>query len=172
VLESITPRIHERGGSLDCHLMVEEPERHFAQIAAAGGDSVTVHMEAVADLDAAAEAARGLGLAFGIAFNPETEPEEVAPRAAGADLVLCMSIHPGFSGQEFMPETLDRVRRLRALLLGDVPIQVDGGVDERNAPELAGAGASLLVVGSHIFGAEDVGAAYRAIQRAAAPLAA
>jgi ribulose-phosphate 3-epimerase len=131
-----------------------------------------VHFEAVPDLDAAAAAAHELGLEFGIAFNPETEPEDVSPAAARADLVLCMSTHPGFSGQAFMPETLERVRRLRRLLPEDVPIQVDGGVDERNAAELAAAGADLLVVGSHIFGAEDIGASYRAIQRAAAPLVA
>jgi len=82
---------------------------------------------------------------------------------ANADLVLCMSIHPGYSGQQFMPETVDRIRRLRHLLPSDVLIQVDGGVDERNVNELVAAGARLLVVGSHIFGARDVAGAYNVI---------
>jgi ribulose-phosphate 3-epimerase len=163
VLESIAPPIHERGATIDCHLMVEAPERHFEQIAAAGGDSVTVHCEAVRDLAAASVAARRRGLGFGVAFNPETAPEQAAEAASDADLVLCMSIHPGYSGQQFMPETVDRIRRLRQLLPNDVLIQVDGGVDERNANELVAAGARLLVVGSHIFGARDVAGAYRVI---------
>ena len=173
VLESIAGPLHERGATIDCHLMVEAPERHFEQIAAAGGDSVTVHYEAVRDLAAASAAARRRGLGFGVAFNPETAPDEAAVAASDADLVLCMSIHPGYSGQQFMPETVDRVRRLRQLLPDDVLIQVDGGVDERNASELVAAGAHLLVVGSHIFDAPDAARAYRAIaDRAAVPLTA
>ena len=116
VLESISPLVHQHGGVLDCHLMVEEPEKHFAAVAAAGGDSVTFHYEAVFDVAGTIRAARQQELQVGMAFNPETEPETVAAVASGVDLVLCMSIHPGYSGQEFMPESLERIARLRAAL--------------------------------------------------------
>jgi ribulose-phosphate 3-epimerase len=161
VLRSIAPRIHEAGGVLDCHLMVDNPLRHFPQIAAAGGDSATFHYEVVDDVPATIAAAREHGLQVGVAFNPESEPEEVARVADGADLVLCMSIHPGYSGQEFMPDAVDRIARLRAALPGDIPIQVDGGIDEETIAGARDAGASLFVAGSAIFGHDDPAAAYR-----------
>src|SRR5581483_10728288 len=125
VLRSIAPLVHEMGGVLDCHLMVDNPTRHFPQIAAAGGDSVTFHYEVVDDVPGTIAAAREHGLQVGVAFNPETEPEDVAAVAGDADIVLCMSIHPGYSGQEFMPEALDRIRRLREALPDGVCVQVD-----------------------------------------------
>ena len=103
VLESIAPLVHARGAVLDCHLMVDNPEHHFAQIAKAGGDSVTFHHEVVADVAATAAKAREVGLGVGLAFNPESEVADVAARVEDLDLVLCMSIHPGYSGQAFMP---------------------------------------------------------------------
>jgi len=133
VLKSISPLVHELGGVLDCHLMIVSPEKHFDAIAEAGGDSVTVHYEVCDDLPAVIAQARELGLGVGVAFNPESEPEAVAEAAGGlVDLVLCMSIHPGYSGQPFMPESISRVRRLRELLPDDVYIQVDGGVGPDN----------------------------------------
>ena len=129
VLESIAPLVHEAGGVLDCHLMVDNPLRHFPQIARAGGDSATFHYEVVDDVPATIAAAREHGLQAGVAFNPESEPEDVAAVAADADLVLCMSIHPGYSGQKFMPEAVDRIGRLRAALPEHVYVQVDGGID-------------------------------------------
>ena len=142
--------MHAAGGVLDCHLMVDNPLRHFPQIAAAGGDSVTFHYEVVDDVAATVAAAREHGLQAGVAFNPESEPEDVARAAAdaGADLVLCMSIHPGYSGQEFMPEALDRIARLRAALPAHIPIQVDGGIAEKTIRRAHDAGASLFVAGS------------------------
>src|SRR3954453_1691512 len=92
VLSSISDRIHRPGGVVDVHLMVEEPAKHFRAVAAAGGDSVTFHYEAVDDVPGTARAARGEGVGAGIAFNPETEPEHVADVAAGLDLALCMAI--------------------------------------------------------------------------------
>jgi ribulose-phosphate 3-epimerase len=160
VLQSISGLVHEREGVLDVHLMTEHPDRHLRAVAEAGGDSVTFHHEAVDDIPAVVAQARELGLAVGLAFNPETEPEEVAPAAGDVDLVLCMSIHPGYSGQKFMPEALDRIRRLRELV-PDKPIQVDGGVGLDNAQELRDAGATLLVAGSSIYGGDDPGTAYR-----------
>jgi ribulose-phosphate 3-epimerase len=164
VLKSISPIVHERGGVLDVHLMIVSPERHFRAIAEAGGDSVTVHYEVCDDLPGVIAQARELGLGAGVAFNPETEPEDVA-EAAGelADLVLCMSIHPGYSGQPFMPEAIPRVRRLRELLPEGVHIQVDGGVGAENVSQLVDAGANLLVAGTSVFGREDIAEAYRGL---------
>jgi ribulose-phosphate 3-epimerase len=141
--------------------MVDNPVHHFPQIAPAGGDSVTFHYEAVDDVPATIAAAREHGLEVGVAFNPETEPEDVAKVAGGADIVLCMSIHPGYSGQAFMPEAVERIARLRALLPDEVHIQVDGGIDADNAVSVYEAGATLLVAGSAIFGREDPSRAYR-----------
>ena len=161
VLQSIAPRVHESGGVLDCHLMVERPDRHFAAIAAAGGDSVTFHYEAVFDVAGTIRAARQHELQVGIAFNPETEPETVATLAGGVDLVLCMSIHPGFSGQEFMPGAIDRIRRLRSALGPQIHLQVDGGIAIDNIRSVYDAGADLFVCGSAIFGMEDLPPSYR-----------
>jgi ribulose-phosphate 3-epimerase len=160
VLQSISELVHRRGGVLDVHLMVEYPERHFRAVAEAGGDSVTFHIEAVDDAARAAARARELGLGAGLAFNPGTDPGAAAAAAADVDLVLCMSIHPGYSGQDFMPEALGRVRRLRELLPDSKLIQVDGGVGLDNVRELREAGASLLVAGSSVYGGDDPGAAY------------
>ena len=163
VLESIAPLVHEAGGVLDCHLMVDNPLRHFPQIARAGGDSVTFHYEVADDVPATIAAAREHGLQAGVAFNPESEPEDVAAVAADADLVLCMSIHPGYSGQKFMPDAVDRIARLRAALPDHVYVQVDGGIDEKTIGPAHAAGASLLVAGSAVFGREDPAAAYRGL---------
>jgi ribulose-phosphate 3-epimerase len=167
VLRSIAPAVHAAGGRLDCHLMVDDPVHHFEEIAQSGGDSVTFHVEATADPVGIAAAARAHGLAVGVAFNPETTPSEAAGFAsqAEAELVLCMSIHPGYSGQAFMPEALDRIAELNGLV--EVPIQVDGGVDETNARALRESGARLLVAGSAIFGDPDPGQAYARIVAAA-----
>jgi ribulose-phosphate 3-epimerase len=168
VLESIAPLVHEAGGVLDCHLMVDNPLRHIPQIARAGGDSVTFHYEVVDDVPGTIAAAREHGLEVGVAFNPESEPEDVAAVAADADLVLCMSIHPGYSGQEFMPDAVDRIRRLRAALADDVPVQVDGGIDHETIGAARAAGARLFVAGSAIFGRDDLAQAYRLLVQALA----
>jgi ribulose-phosphate 3-epimerase len=167
VIESIAPIVHGRRGVLDCHLMVERPEKHFPQVAEAGGDSVTFHVEATADPQSAVALARSLGLGVGIAFNPETSIGRVLGAAQGVDLVLCMSIHPGYSGQELMPEALGRIEALRAALAPEVHVQVDGGVKPENVGEIRRAGADLLVVGSGVFAAESPGTAYREISAAA-----
>jgi ribulose-phosphate 3-epimerase len=148
--------------------MVDNPEHHFAQIAKAGGDSVTFHHEVVADVAATAAKARELGLGAGLAFNPESEVADVVPRVEGVDLVLCMSIHPGYSGQAFMPEALDRIRELRAALADDVYVQVDGGIKAENVRAAREAGAELVVTGSAVFDGVDPGAAYRRLVEAAA----
>jgi ribulose-phosphate 3-epimerase len=169
VLKSISPIVHRLGGALDCHLMIETPEKHFHAIAEAGGDSVTVHYEACADLPGVIGQARELELGVGVAFNPETEPEEVVEVAGElVDLVLCMSIHPGYSGQDFMPEAIPRLRRLRELLPDSVYVQVDGGISHDNIREVCDAGADLFVAGSSIFGQEDLARAYGQLVQALA----
>lgn len=161
VLQSISPIIHRYGGVIDVHLMVENPVKYFEPVAAAGGDSVTFHFEAVDDVAATIRAAREQELQVGVAFNPETEPEQVAAVAEDADLVLCMAIHPGYSGQPFREETFDRVARLREALPRATYIQVDGGVGADNVRKLYDLGAKLLVAASAIFGREDLPRAYR-----------
>jgi ribulose-phosphate 3-epimerase len=168
VLKSIAPLVHDSGGVLDCHLMVDNPERHIPQVAAAGGDSVTFHVEVCEDVPAVIAVAREQDLGVGVAFNPGTEVEDVIEAAADADLALCMSINPGYSGQEFMPEALDRLRELRRGLPEDVFVQVDGGISQENVREAHEAGANLVVVGSAIFGREDLPRAYHRLVRALA----
>jgi ribulose-phosphate 3-epimerase len=166
VLRSIAPGIHAAGGVLDCHLMVDDPVHHFEEFSSSGADSVTFHVEVADDPAAVAEAARAHGLGVGVVFNPETSPQAAAAaaHAARAELVLCMSIHPGYSGQAFMPEALDRIAELATLV--DVPIEVDGGVDESNVAVLRDAGAAVFVAGSAVFGEPDPAEAYRRLRAA------
>ncbi|HZQ82564.1 MAG TPA: ribulose-phosphate 3-epimerase [Gaiellaceae bacterium] len=166
VLQSISPIIHRYGGAIDVHLMVDDPVKHFRPVAEAGGDSVTFHYEAVDDVPATIRAARENELQVGVAFVPETEPEEVAKVSGSADIVLCMSIHPGYSGQEFRPETFERVTRLRAELPDTVHIQVDGGVNQDNIKQLNDEGVTLFVAGNSIFSREDLPRAYRRLVQA------
>ncbi|HEY3017917.1 MAG TPA: ribulose-phosphate 3-epimerase [Gaiellaceae bacterium] len=163
VLQSISEAIHDAGGHVDCHLMTERPEKHFAAVAKAGGDSVTVHYEACDDLPAVVRAARVQELQVGLAFKPETSASYAAHAAisSGVDIVLCMSIEPGYSGQVFMPEALDRIRTVRSVLPPVVHVQVDGGIGAENIKAAREAGATLFVAGTSIFGREDLPRAYR-----------
>ena len=165
VLRSIAGLVHDRGGILDCHLMVENPERHIPQFAEAGADSVTAHFEVSDDPAEVAALAREHGLAAGLAVSPGTGVEDAAAAAGGFDLVTCMSVHPGYSGQAFIPESVDRVRALRRLLGDGVHVQVDGGIGRDNVEELVEAGATLLVAASAIFGDDDPARAYRSLAR-------
>jgi len=168
VLKDVAPIVHRYQGAMDVHLMVENPVKYFEPVAAAGGDSVTFHYEAVDDVATTVRAAREHELQVGIAFNPESEPEDVAAVSGDADIVLCMGIHPGYSGQPFREETFERVSRLRAVLPDQVFIQVDGGVGPDNVRELFERGTRLLVAGSAIFAREDLPRAYRRLVQALA----
>jgi ribulose-phosphate 3-epimerase len=163
VLRSISQAIHDAGAFVECHLMTEHPEKHFAAIAEAGGDSVTVHYEACDDLPAVVRAARALELQVGVAFKPETSAAYAAHAAiaSNVDIVLCMSIEPGYSGQEFMPETYDRIRTVRSQVPSHMHVQVDGGIGPENIRAVRDAGATLFVAGTSIFGREDLPRAYR-----------
>src|SRR3954447_26262450 len=168
VLKSIAPAVHRLDGKIDVHLMVENPTKYFRPVAEAGGDSVTFHYEAVLDIPATIAAARELELQVGVAFNPQTDPAAVAAVAGGADVVLCMSIEPGYSGQEYLPQSTERIRTLRSLLPPEVHVQVDGGVTNENVREIYDAGATLIVAGSAIFAREDLPRAYRRLVQALA----
>jgi ribulose-phosphate 3-epimerase len=168
VLQAISPMIHAMGGVIDCHLMVDNPVRQFPQMKRAGGDSVTFHYEAVDDVPATIAAAREHDLEVGIAFKPGTEPEDVAAVADGVSIALCMTIEPGYSGQEFMEGSLERIARTRELLPETIQVQVDGGVDNDNVRSVYDAGATLIVAGSSIFHREDLQRSYRRLVQALA----
>ncbi|HEU5362882.1 MAG TPA: ribulose-phosphate 3-epimerase [Gaiellaceae bacterium] len=168
VLQAVAPIAHRGGGSMDVHLMVESPAKYFEPVAKAGGDSVTFHFEAVRDVPATIRTAREQRLQVGVAFNPETEPEAVAAVSRDADIVLCMSIHPGYSGTPFQDAAFGRIARLRQLLPERIHIQVDGGVGLQNAAQLRECGATLLVAASSIFATDDPAAAYRELVQAIA----
>jgi ribulose-phosphate 3-epimerase len=169
VLQSIAERIHGGGGFVDVHLMVERPDKYFTAFRDAGADSVTLHYEAVEEFAPIVSAGRELGLGIGVALKPATPVEEVAERAvaAGADIVLCMSIEPGYSGQAFMPEAFARLRRLRELLPAEIRLQVDGGINDENVRAARDAGANLLVAATAVFGGGDPAGAYGALVSAA-----
>lgn len=146
---------------MDVHLMIERPERYLRDFAEAGADGITVHVESTQHLHRAVQSIRELGKRAGVTLNPGTSLEAVRPVLADVDLVLVMSVNPGFGGQKFLPASLERVRTLRRWLdeLGsDAEIEVDGGVNAANARALAEAGATVLVAGSAVYG-PDGGAA-------------
>jgi ribulose-phosphate 3-epimerase len=166
VAAGIADQVHDAGGALDVHLMIEEPDRHIEAFAEAGADSITFHAEATPHINRTLSAIRELGCLAGIAINPGTPVEAVSELRDYADIVLCMTVNPGWGGQAFIPGSPDKVRRL-ASLAGDAKIEVDGGVDPTTASPIAEAGASLFVAGSAVFGAEDPAAAYTEIAAAA-----
>jgi ribulose-phosphate 3-epimerase len=166
VLSAIADQVHDAGGIVDVHLMIEAPERQIADFAKAGADSITFHEEATPHAHRTLAAVRELGCLAGIAINPGTPVEVLAELRGMADLVLCMTVNPGWGGQSFIASSPDKVERL-APLVGDAAIEVDGGVDKTTAGSLAAAGARLFVAGSAVFGADDPAAAYAEIAAAA-----
>jgi ribulose-phosphate 3-epimerase len=163
VVDSIRDQVHEAGGVLDVHLMVERPERRIEDFASAGADSIAVHWEATPHVHYALKAVRDAGCHAGLAINPATAPESVVQLAGAFDHLLCMTVNPGWGGQPFIEGSTDKVARLRELLPEGVPIEVDGGIDARTAGPCAEAGATLFVAGSSIFGEADPVEAYRQI---------
>ena len=143
---------------LDVHLMIVEPERYVARFAEAGADIVTFHYEAVSDVRACIGLIRGAGARAGVSIKPATPAEALREVLPLVDLVLVMSVEPGFGGQSFIPGSLDKIRALRAMIREQGPgtiVEVDGGISARNAREVFDAGADALVAGSAVFGAED-----------------
>jgi ribulose-phosphate 3-epimerase len=166
LLSSIADRVHAAGGVVDVHLMITEPDRHIEAFAGAGADSITFHQEATPHANRTLAAIRELGCLAGVAINPGTPVEAVAELRGLADIVLNMTVNPGWGGQAFIPGSPDKVARL-SKLVGDAKIEVDGGIDTDTAGPIAEAGASLFVAGSAVFGADDPAAAYSAIVAAA-----
>jgi ribulose-phosphate 3-epimerase len=167
IVEAIRDQVHTVGGILDCHLMIERPERQIEQFAAAGADSITIQAESTPNVHYALGQIRVAGCTAGVAINPGTPIEAVAELRESADLVLCMTVNPGWGGQQFIETSPDKIRRLRALLGPGFPLQVDGGIGAVTAKVAAEAGATLFVAGSAVFGAPDPAGAYRAIAEAA-----
>jgi ribulose-phosphate 3-epimerase len=156
---------------LDCHLMVDNPGELLEDFADAGADGCTVHIE-LGDPRPLFAAMRELGLRVGLTHNPETPVEAVLPYVEEIDVLLFMSVHPGFGGQAFIPSVLDKLTAARRVVdEGGLPVEleIDGGINRETAPRAAAAGADILVAGSAIFHADDPAAAARQIREAAWP---
>jgi ribulose-phosphate 3-epimerase len=166
VAGSIADLVHDAGGAIDVHLMIERPEDQIEEFAKAGADNITFHAEATPHINRTLGAIRELGCLAGLAINPGTPVSAISESADDADTFLCMTVNPGWGGQAFIADSPDKVRRLGEVV-GAGTIEVDGGIDQRTAGSVAEAGASLFVAGSAVFGAPDPAAAYVAIAEAA-----
>jgi ribulose-phosphate 3-epimerase len=167
-VQALADLVHDAGGIIDVHLMVERPERHIDDIAGAGADSITIHVEATAHVHYTLQAIREAGCTAGAALCPATPVEMLADVAGETlDLALCMSVNPGWGGQSFIPNSFDKLHRLRRLLPDEVGVEVDGGINEETSPQVVRAGANLLVAGSAVFGSADPAASYTALTEAA-----
>jgi ribulose-phosphate 3-epimerase len=167
IVDALRELVHDRGGALEVHLMVERPERRIEDFAGAGADSIIVHWEATPHVNYALQAVRDAGLHVGLALNPATPPDVVAGVTDELDHVLCMTVNPGWGGQDYIASSTAKVRRLRELLGPEVPIEVDGGIAAETARLTRDAGATLFVAGSSIFGSDDPASAYTEIAAAA-----
>jgi ribulose-phosphate 3-epimerase len=144
--------------TFDVHLMIEEPEKFTQAFREAGADVLTVHVEACRHLHRNLQQIRSLGMKAGIALNPHTPLSEIEEVIQEADLICIMSVNPGFGGQKFIPASLDKIRRLKQMILSKglkTLIEIDGGVTLENAPDIVKAGADVLVAGNTVFGAKD-----------------
>jgi ribulose-phosphate 3-epimerase len=172
VVEAISPLTKV---PLDVHLMIERPEQYVAKFAEAGADSITVHAEATPHLHRLIQQIKGLNVRAGVAINPATPLEALSEIVGDIDLVLVMSVNPGFGGQSFIPNSLGKIARMRRWLdevKSTAELAVDGGVNATTARPIVAAGASVLIAGSAIFGAEDsIGLAIAALRRRAEQIA-
>ena len=167
-VDAIAERVHRAGGVIDVHLMIERPERYVGDIARAGADSITAHVEATPHLHYTLNAIHESGCAAAVAINPGTPAsslDEIAHELL--DMALCMSVNPGWGNQVFIPWSLDKMARMRRALPEHVALEVDGGVHEGTAGPCIEAGANLLVTGSAVFGSPDPAGAYAAVAAAA-----
>lgn len=139
---------------MDAHLMVQEPIRYVEAFQKAGADCVTVHLEACEDVKTTLDKIHACGMKAGLAVNPETDVKELVPYMEDVEMILIMSVHPGFGGQKFIPESLDKIREVRAMLNEknlETDIQADGGIYVENVREVLDAGANVIVAGSAVF---------------------
>ena len=168
IVDALADRVHGAGAILDVRLLLARPERYVRDIASAGADSITIHIEATPHVHYTLSAIHEAGCAAWAALTPATPAaslDEIAHEML--DLALCMSVNPGWGGQEFIPWSLDKLTRMRRALPDHVALEVDGGVHEQTARACVEAGANLLVTGSAVFGSADPAAAYAAIAGAA-----
>ena len=167
VVEALADQVHAAGALVDVHLMVDRPERHIAAFAAAGADHISIHVEATPHVHYALQAIHEAGCTAGLALCPATPVATASEVVADIDLLLCMTVNPGWGGQAFLESSLAKLERLRALLGPGVGIEVDGGIDATTAGPCAAAGATAFVAGSALFGAPDPAGAFREIAAAA-----
>ncbi|MEZ7880966.1 MAG: ribulose-phosphate 3-epimerase [Rhodospirillales bacterium] len=152
----------------DVHLMIDPAQPYLEDYAAAGADIITVHAEADKHLDRSLQVIRGLGKKAGVSLNPSTPENVIKYVLDNVDLILVMSVNPGFGGQSFMPSTLDKIRNIRAMIGDrDIELQVDGGVNMASAKDVIEAGASVLVAGSAVFNKPDYAQAINELRCAA-----
>ncbi len=169
VVRSLRPLADRYGALLDAHLMIVEPERYLADFAAAGADLITVHVEATPHVHRAIQMIHDVGKKAGVALNPATPLSMVEEVIDQVELILLMTVNPGFGGQTLIPSVLAKVQRL-ATMLGDRPVEimVDGGVHPATIAACAAAGATVAVVGSAVFGEQPIPAAIAALRTALA----
>ena len=167
IVGALSDLVHGADGILDIHLMIERPERHVADFARAGADSITVHAEATPHVAYAVDQVHQHGATAGIAINPFTPAISLQQAAVEAELALCMTVNPGWGGQQFIPSSLEKIARVREVIGDDLALEVDGGIDTETAGPCREAGATLFVAGSAVFDADEPGEAYRAIAAAA-----
>jgi ribulose-phosphate 3-epimerase len=165
VVEAIADQIHAAGAEIDVHLMIERPEQQVEAFAKAGADSITAHVEATPHLHYTLQAIANAGAKRGVALNPGTPADAIAE--IEADMILCMTVNPGWGGQAFLESSIDKLKRIRALVGPGPEIEVDGGITAETARRCAAAGATVFVAGTAVFGAEDPVAAVRDISAAA-----
>jgi ribulose-phosphate 3-epimerase len=167
VVEALADQVHDAGGYMDVHLMIERPERQLKEFANAGADGITIHVEATPHANYALAAVRDAGCRPGLALCPSTPVQAAQELLGDFDVVLCMTVNPGWGGQQFLPGSIDKIRRLRALVGDEPALEVDGGIDAETAGPCAQAGATVFVAGSAVFGAENPADAYTAVAAAA-----
>jgi ribulose-phosphate 3-epimerase len=168
VVEALAERIHAAGALIDVHLMVDRPERHVAAFARAGADSITIHVEATPHVHYTLQAVHDAGCRAGLALCPATPVSAASEVLGDIDMLLCMTVNPGWGGQSFIPASLGKIERLRAMLAPETALEVDGGIDATTAGPCARAGATVFVAGTAVFGAPDPAAAVHEIAAAAA----
>jgi ribulose-phosphate 3-epimerase len=169
VVDALAEQVHAAGALVDVHLMVDRPERHIADFAKAGADHITVHAEATPHVHYALQAVREAGCTAGLALCPATPVAAASEVVSDIDLLLCMTVNPGWGGQSFLPASLGKLERLRALLGPGVAIEVDGGIDASTAGACAAAGATAFVAGTALFGASDPAEAFREVAASTVP---
>jgi ribulose-phosphate 3-epimerase len=167
VVDAISQQVHDAGAVIDVHLMIESPEHQIGEFARAGADGITVHAEATPHVHYALKAVREAGCRAGLALNPATPSAAIGDVVESLDHLLCMTVNPGWGGQAFIPTSPVKVDRLRSLLPGGTPLEVDGGIDVDTAPSCAEAGATLFVAGSAVMGQRAPAEAYRRLAEAA-----